>query len=299
MTPLAALVLALLGTAAAPARAEPPPDLEARVRVIVEEERTLAGTPAMSVAVMADGETVVLFATGLADVEAGGPATTETLFPAASVTKTLTAALVMHEVELGRLSLDAPVNERLPTERQVRDASGAPVPVTLRQLLSHSSGLPVSWGGIQSDPNAPPRSLDAHLAAGLVTIRPPGQKLIYANDGFSLAGWIAAQAEGASYEAAMQRVLLGPLGMTHSSFAPPRDAGPTLAAAYGSKARRVARGRVPHQTVSATAPAGALLTTAGDLARFGLACLGHGETTGVRVLEPASVDEMLRLGAQR
>jgi CubicO group peptidase (beta-lactamase class C family) len=266
------------------------------VRAIVEEERALAGTPAMSVAVMAEGRTAVLVASGMADLEAAVPATTETLFQAASVTKTLTAALVMREVERGRLSLDAPVNEHLPRERQVRDASGKPVGVTLRQLLSHSSGLPVSWSGIQRDPDEEPRTLDSQLAHGLVTMRAPGEKLIYSNDGFALAGWLAAQAEGTSYEALAQRAIFDPLGMRHSSFAPPAAAGPALAAAYGGLMG--AKGRVSHQTASAVAPAGALLTTASDLARFGLACLGRGEIDGVRVLDASSVEQMMRLRAR-
>jgi CubicO group peptidase (beta-lactamase class C family) len=281
-----------------PSRAEIPPDLEARARKIVAEEMALAGTPAMSVAVFADGRVVALFALGLADVETHAPATDDTLFPAASVTKTLTAALVMREVERGRLSLDAPVDDSLPPERMVRDRAGAPVPVTLRELLSHSSGLPVSWAGIQSDPNEPPRSLDDFLAHGLRTLRAPGETLIYSNDGFALAGWLAARAEGESFDALARKALFEPLGMTHSTLAPPRDAGPALAAAYGGMLPFAGHSRVPHQTVSAVAPAGALITTAGDLARFGLAMLEGGELDGARVLAPTSVAEMMRLQAR-
>ena len=282
----------------APVHAGVPPDLESRARAIVEEERALAGTPAISVAIFADGRVVASFAVGLADVESRTPATTETLFPAASVTKLLTAALVMREVERGRLSLDAPVDDSLPPERQVRDASGAPVPVTLRQLLSHSSGLPVSWAGIQNDPNEPPRSLDDFLAHGLRTVRPAGEKLIYSNDGFALAGWLAARAEGTSFDALARSALFEPLGMSHSTLAAPKDAGPALAAAYGGMLPFTGHSRVPHQTVSGVAPAGALITTAGDLARFGLALLNGGELDGARVLSGESVAEMMRLQAR-
>jgi CubicO group peptidase (beta-lactamase class C family) len=279
-------------------RAALPPDLEARARAIAEEERARAGTPAMSVAVFAaDGE-VVSFALGRADVEADVAATPETLFPAASVTKLLTAALVLRAVERGALSLDTPVNEALPAERQVRDAEGAPAPVTLRMLLSHSSGLPVSWAGIQRDPDEPPLDFGELLAHGLRTVRAPGDKLIYANGGFTLAGWLAARADGVPFDALAERALFAPLGMTHSTLAPPRDAGPRLAAAYGSGGPFGGRDRVPHQTVSGTAPAGALITTAPDLARFGMAMLRGGELEGARVLTPASVAEMMRMQAR-
>jgi CubicO group peptidase (beta-lactamase class C family) len=291
-----ALALWLAGTAAALAAL--PDDVASRARAIAEEERARAGTPAMTVAVFsADGE-VVDFALGQADVENGVAATPETLFMAASVTKILTAALVMQGVERGKLSLDAPVNDSLPPERQVRDASGAPVPVTLRMLLSHSSGLPVSWQGIQSDPNEPPRSLDDLLAHGLRTIRAPREHLIYANDGFALAGWLAARAEGVSFDELARRDLFEPLRMTHSTLVPPRDAGPALAAAYGGGGPFGGKARVPHQTVSGTAPAGALITTATDLARFGTAILRGGELDGARVLAPESVAELERMQAR-
>ena len=295
-----ALRVWLLGFALLPALAGAglPPDLESRVRAIVEEERERAGIPALSVAVFTEDGVVALFATGEADVEAKLAATTETLFPAASVTKTLTAALVMQGVERGQLSLDAPVNESLPSERQVRDAAGVPVAVTLRQLLSHSSGLPVSWAGIQDDPNEPPRSLDDLLAHGLRTVRAPGEKLIYANDAFALAGWIAARAEGVSFDELARKGLFEPLRMTHSSLVPPREAGPALAAAYGRGGLFRGGERVSHQTVSGTAPAGALITTAEDLARFGTALLRGGELDGARVLAPESVAEMMRLQAR-
>jgi len=165
-------------------------------------------------------------------------------------------------------------------------------------LLSHSSGLPVSWAGIQDDPNEPPRSLDELLSGGLRTVRAPGAKLIYANDAFALAGWIAARAAGVDFDTLAQRGLFDPLGMTHSTLVPPRDAGPALAAAYGGITPWSGKQRVPHQTVSGTSPAGALITTAGDLARFGMAMLRGGELGGVRVLAPESVAEMMRLQAR-
>jgi CubicO group peptidase (beta-lactamase class C family) len=197
----------------------------------------------------------------------------------------------MHEVEQGRLSLDSPVNVLLSTERQVRDLNGSPVPVTLRQLLSHSSGIPFR-SAMQMDPEEPLRTLEEHLAQGLKTIRLPGERLIYASDGFGLAGWLAGQAEGMTYDQLAQRVLLSPLGMYSTSLVPPREYGGELAAAYDGDHR------ISHVSVSAGMPSGALLTTAEDLARFALLVLARGELDSTRILRAESVDEMLRLGAR-
>jgi CubicO group peptidase (beta-lactamase class C family) len=239
---------------------------------------------------------VVELASGLADREAGTTATTDTVFPAASVSKLLTAALVMQQVEKGRLELDAPANQYLDPALRIRDEEGREVPATLRQLLSHTSGLPVAWGGIRFDPDDPPRSMEEHLTDRLRIIHPPGARVVYANDAFALAGLLAARAAGQDFETLAQESLLRPLGMSSSSFFPGADLRGRLAAAYGSM--RGGDDRTHPTDVRAIAPAGGLVTTAGDLARFALLILGEGSIDGLRLLQTESVREMLRLQAR-
>jgi CubicO group peptidase (beta-lactamase class C family) len=143
------LAFLLLGAGAAAAT---PDNLQSRVAALVEEAREQAGIPALAVAVVTDREVVVELASGLADREAGTPATTDTVFPAASVSKLLTAALVMQQVERGRLALDTPANQYLEPELRIRDADGAEVPATVRQLLNHTSG---PSGGLEWHPLRP------------------------------------------------------------------------------------------------------------------------------------------------
>jgi CubicO group peptidase (beta-lactamase class C family) len=268
-------------------------DLELRVAALVEETRVQAGIPALAVAVVVDGEVVVELATGLADREASIPATTETVFPAASVSKLFTAALVMQQVERDRLDLDAPANQYLEPVLRIRDTDGVEVPATVRQLLNHTSGLPVAWRGIHLDPEDPPVSLEEHLTDRLRVIHPPGERLVYANDAFALAGLLAARAAGLDFEALAQGSLLRPLGMSSSSFTPGPALRERLAAAYGAMGG--GDDRTDHADVGAVAPAGSLVTTGGDLAQFARLILGEGEIDGVRLLEPESVWEMLRL----
>ena len=278
---------------AAPRAASDPADLQLQVTELVEEARGRAGIPALAVAVVVDGEVVVELATGLADREAEIPATTETVFPAASVSKLFTAALVMQQVERDRLDLDAPANRYLEPSLRIRDADGVEVPATVRQLLNHTSGLPVAWGGIHLDPGDPPVSLEEHLTDRLRIIHPPGERLVYANDAFALAGLLAARAAGLDFETLAQESLLEPLGMSSSSFTPGRELQERLAAAYGTLGG--GDGRTDHADVGAVAPAGSLVTTAGDLAQLARLILGEGEIDGVRLLERESVREMLRL----
>jgi CubicO group peptidase (beta-lactamase class C family) len=281
---------------AARSGASTPDDLRRRVAALVEETRAEAGVPALAVAVVTGGEVTVELASGLADREAGVSATTDTVFPAASVSKLFTAALVMQQVEKGRLELDIPANQYLEPSLRIRDGEGREVPATLRQLLSHTSGLPVAGSGIRFDPDDPPLSMEEHLTDGLRIIHPPGERVVYANDGFALAGLLAARAAGQDFETLAQESLLRPLGMSSSSFAPGPRLRERLAAAYGSM--RGGDDRTDPADVKAIAPAGGLVTTAGNLARFALLILGEGTIDGVRLLQPESVREMLRLQAR-
>jgi CubicO group peptidase (beta-lactamase class C family) len=286
-TPLVFLLATTVGTAPLP------DDFETRVAGLVEAAREQAGIPAVAVAVVANDQIVAELALGLADREAGVPATTATVFPAASVSKLLTAVLVMQQVERGRLDLDAPVNASLEPALRVRDTHDAEVPATLRQMLSHTSGLPVAWSGILFDPEARPVSMVEHLTDRLRVIHPPGARIVYANDAFALAGLLTARAAGQAFETLAQESLLRPLGMSSSSFAPGAALRARLAAAYGAFGG--GDERTDHADVSAIAPAGGLVTTAGDLAQFARLILNEGEVDGARLLTPESVREMLRL----
>jgi CubicO group peptidase (beta-lactamase class C family) len=249
----------------------------------------------MSVAVIHDGRVAVLIAAGFADREAGTPMALDTQVPAASVSKLFTTTLVMRDVERGRLRLDDPVNRMLDPRYWIRDAAGTPVDATLRQLLSHHAGLPVAWSGIVRA-GSPVPTMEAHLAQGQRTIHAPGEHVVYANDGFTLAGFLAAQVAGEPFAQLATRDLLEPLGMTHSTWESPWTlGGGKLAAAYGGLFG--GSDRTEHNDPTPNAPAGALITTAPDLARFALMLLGGGELDGVRFLQPASIAEMWRLQA--
>ena len=266
------------------------------VELIVEEERAHHGAAAISVAAVRNGEIILKYASGLADKEAERAATIHTQFPAASVSKILTAVLVMRQVEAGKLDLDEHANAYLEPAFHIRDEHGEAIPATLRQLLSHNAGLPVSWHGIVNQ-GKPVPTLENYLAKGQTIIRAPGKRVVYANDGFALAGYIAAQAAGLSFAEYAQEALFDPLGMTRSTFESPSNFHHSLAAAYGHWFRGGIE-RTTHADATPIAPAGALITTAPDLARFALMILNGGEFNGARILTPESIAEMMLLQAK-
>ncbi len=267
-------------------------ELVARLESAVGEELASSATHGASVAVFDSHGTIAAFGVGDADWEAAIPAAADTIYLAASVSKLLTATLVMHEVERGKLSLDEDVNASLEPRRRITNPAGLPVAVTLRQLLSHTSGIPTALLRGLAWPDSGVNALDAYLADGLVAVRQPGEKLVYSNDAYALAGWISAQAEAETFADHARRILLVPLDMTKSSFDPSTLAG-TFAAGYGPYPGSDSRTEIP--SLAAVAPAGALRSTVLDLSRFGRMLLRGGELDGQRVLSAESIDEMWRV----
>jgi CubicO group peptidase (beta-lactamase class C family) len=236
---------------------------------------------------------------GLADVAHGAPVVRATVLRAGSISKLFTATLVMQQVEAGRLALDDGVNDHLPAERRVRSPDGRPARVTLRQLLSHRSGLPPLGSGV-SFPElvgmwgrlTPIPDFDTYLANGLLLRRTPGAALRYSNDAFILLGWTVGHAAGIDFAALARSAILDRLGMRASDFDPGSAGmrGP-LASVYDLDDG----GWAPVLEWPGVWPSGSLHTTAEDLVQFARMVLGNGRLADQRILAPHSLAEMTRL----
>jgi len=236
---------------------------------------------------------------GLADVANGAPVVRGTVLRAGSISKLFTATLVMQQVEAGRLALDDDVNRHLPAERRVRSPDGQPARVTLRQLLSHRSGLPPLGSGV-SFPElvgmglrlTPIPDFDTYLANGLLLRRTPGAALRYSNDAFILLGWTVSHATGVAFTVLARSAILDRVGMGASDFDPesPRIRGP-LASVYSLDDG----GWAPASEWPGVWPSGSLHTTAEDLLQFARMVLANGRLGDQRILEPHSLKEMTRL----
>ncbi len=248
--------------------------------------------PGAAVALVRGGEVVWSKGYGLADKERNIPVTTDTVFQVASISKSVTAWGVMRLAQNGQLDLDAPVAQYL-TRWQLPPSEYDAGGVTIRRLLSHSAGLSLhGYPGLPPDQPLP--SLEESLSgnnggAGDVRIvMEPGAQYSYSGGGYTLLQLVIEEVTGQSFSDYMQREILDPLGMSHSSFEWRSDLQPATAVGYNLAGR-------PHPNFLFTEKAAAgLYTTAPDLARIVAAGMPgpNGAAAGRGVLEPETLDLM-------
>lgn len=262
MTLLVIFTLACFGAAlAVPALVAAAPGGTAPNELQAELERMvhLDGAPGVAVRVYRDGK--LLYAAG------AGEAFQDRAVPVASASKWVAAALVLTLIDEGRLSLDEPIGRRLP------EFQGAAGLITLRQLLSYTSGHESLTEAVDI---WQPADITLRESARAIAARPlegtPGQAFRYGGPGLQVAGALAEQATGQSWEELFQERLARPLGMTRSRWTHP------MAARQG-----VTNIRNPNLQ-------GGLITTAEDYGRFLTMLADQGRFQGRRILSPRAVD---------
>jgi CubicO group peptidase (beta-lactamase class C family) len=298
------LVQSVLGAELNPAKLAA---VRTRMQQFVDE-----GEIAGAVTLVARHDRVVsLEAVGYQDLDAKKPMKADSLFRIASMTKPITAVGIMILVDEGKLAIDDPVEKYLPEFHgqplAVRGKSGVTLqkpsrPITLRDLLTHTSGMP---GGLPQRPAGLYEKRDVSLADAVRQFAKeplqfePGTKWQYCNIGIDTLGRIIEVASGQSYEAFLQKRIFGPLGMVDTCFYPSPAQAERIAVTY-----RKDQGKLVATTtliIGPTAgakypiPAGGLYSTAADLARFYQMVLNQGERHGQRILTPASVARMTRV----
>ena len=187
---------------------------EKQLQEAVNEAAERFDVPGVAVGVYFQGEEHYGFA-GVTSVENPLPVDDATLFQFGSTGKTYTATAIMRLVEEGKLDLDAPVRRYLP-DLKLKDESVAEA-VTILQLLNHTAG----WSGdFMEDTGAGDDALEKYVAmlADIDQVTPLGAGASYNNASLSLAGHVIAVVTGETYEAAIQRLLLDPIGMDSTFF---------------------------------------------------------------------------------
>ncbi len=256
-----------------------------------------AGVPGMSVAVIRDFEIHWSKGYGVADVVSGDTATADTLFQAASISKPIAAMAVLKAVQDGRFTLDQDVNTILTSWKVPASEHTARQPVTLRGLLSHTSGTDDGFGFPGYKPSAPLPTLVQILngeppsnVGKVLVARPPLTAVKYSGGGITLVQLLMTDAIKRPFPDQMRDTVLAPIGMRHSAYEQPLSAERDRTAARAHDRAGAARDVKWH--VYPELAAAGLWTTAPDLARFGIELQKSLQGKSNKVLNRTMANEM-------
>ncbi|AFY31232.1 serine hydrolase [Calothrix sp. PCC 7507] len=219
--------------------------------------------PGLSVAVLREGEPVLLKGYGLANVEHAVSASENTVYEIASIGKTFTATVTMMLVESGEILLDEPVShylDNLPLAWQS---------VTIKQILSHQSGIPSYtdapnyWEITRLDLS---KSEILALVSDLPLKFPPGEFSAYDNTGYYLLGLMLEKVTGQSYGDLLAERIFTPLGMNATMMNHPRDIVPNRSAGYRLLNNKLVN--KPYYSPSVTYSAGGQISSIADMVKW-------------------------------
>src|SRR5262245_11813781 len=230
--------------------------------------------PAVSVAVIKDFKIDWARAYGVKDLQTNEPTTTETLFQAGSISKSVNAMVVMKKVEQGRLSLDEDINNKLTSWKLPDSQFTAKKKVTLRNLLSHTAGTTVhGFPGYAVNEKIPtiPQVLDGSSPANTAAVRvdmEPGTKFRYSGGGTTITQLALMDVEKKPYPEIARETVLSPLGMRNSTYDQPLSPEWRKKTATGYRANgNEVEGKIHVYPEMAAA---GLWTTPTDLAKFAI-----------------------------
>jgi CubicO group peptidase (beta-lactamase class C family) len=197
--------------------------------------------------------------------------TRDAVFPIGSITKFFTATVAMILVADGDVDPDAPIRDYVP---ELGDLGAM---ISLRQLLSHTSGLAES-SGMEEKSSSSPRHYIAEHVCGRGLVQPPGMGFSYSNPGYIVAGRLIETVTGMSWSEAVESILLRPLGIEPAFVNPPGTIPLRRGVATGHSVNTALdRVRpVRQELATAFAPASALTVSAVDLVKLGLIHVGPG-----------------------
>ncbi len=267
----------------------------------IEMLMKLAHMSAVSAAIVKNGEVVWAKGFGLANREKNVAADEDTIYLVASISKTFTATAIMQLYEEGKINLDDDVNKYLPFS--LRNPKYPDKPITVRMLLAHQSSLAQDPPGFYFRCPADfdiegylERWVPEYLKPDGLYYTPqiwseymPGEKMFYANIGYTLLGYIVERVSGESFEEYCRKNIFEPLGMKNTSFIFDRLNVSRMAMPYvyyrGEYYPLLYYSVIDY-------PAGGLRTTVIDLSHFLIAHINGGVYNGVRILSERSVEEM-------
>ncbi len=272
--PALLLLIIVICTVPACSDVQKKPDYSEAIRLIdtwLEAQRDYDHLPALSVAIVMDQETLWSKGYGMADIEKEVPASPNTIYSICSISKLFTSVAIMQLRDAGKLRLEDLVAVYLPwfnLEQQYPDTG----PITIRSLLTHSSGIPREadypyWTG----PDFPFPSTEQVKAKldNQKTLYAPSTYFQYSNLGMTLLGEIVAEVSGMSYQQYVEENILKPLQLTDTRPKLPESLWrERLATGYTALKRDGTREMLPLFQARGIAAAAGFSSTVEDLARF-------------------------------
>jgi len=221
----------------------------------------------LAAGIVIDGELAWFRGYGLRDPARNLPVERDSVFGVGSITKTFTALAVLRLRDEGRVHLDRPAEDYLPALGAIAYPTADSPRITIRHILTHTSGLP-RMGDFPEYPATPP-SRDEFLATltGLGLDRPPGERRVYSNLAFQLLGPLIGEVTGVDHREYVSDTILVPLGMTSTAWTPEDVPGDRLAVGHERAPGQPPRAR-PHWRPGAADAAGGLYSSVEDLARY-------------------------------
>jgi len=258
------------------------------LKPFISREMAEKGLSGLSIAIIDDQQIVWAQGFGMADPSAQKPTTAQTVYRIGSVSKLFTDIGIMQLVERGELNLDAPITDYLPDFRP-RNPFGTPI--TLRQLMSHRSGLlrepPVGNYFETTEPSlaATVRSLnDTELVFA------PNTHTKYSNAAIAVIGYLLEARSHQPFAKYLKSSVLDRMGLMHSSFGPDPNLIANLAKAQMWTYDGLTFNAPTFQL--GMAPAGSMYSTATDLGHFLSVLMAHGQTNSGALLKPETIEQM-------
>jgi CubicO group peptidase (beta-lactamase class C family) len=263
----------------------------------LEDRMRYYHVPGVSIAFFDHGKIIWTRGYGVADVQTGRPVTPETLFQAGSISKPIAALGALRLVEQGKLKLDANVNDELRSWKLPENEFTVEQKVTLRRILSHSAGTTVhGYSGYNPGDPLPTtvQILDGAKPANSPAVRVdtiPGARYRYSGGGMIIMQLMMIDATGKDFPGLMHDLVLGPLGMSHSTYEQPlaRERQPTAAPGYTWNGESIPGGShiIPEMA------AGGLWSTPTDLALAAIELQNQYAGKSHKVLSQSMAREML------
>jgi len=268
--------------------------------VTLQEIMECWDVPGQAVGIVKGDEIVYAKGFGVQSLETQTPVTLDSVFCVQSISKCFVATAVMQLVERGKIDLDAPIIQYLPYFQMDDERYRQ---ITIRQILSHTSGMPdmeeTEYVELVSRPEEDDGAAERYVR-GLrdrKMIANPGERFSYSNIAYNVLGDMLAKVSGKSFEEVMREHILLPTGMPNSTF---------MLANVPNSLLAVPHLRLPEMKVNPTypyhradAPASFLHTTVVDMCHWGITALHRGSYLGQSILSSAGYDLMWTPVAKR